>query len=304
MKKIITIAFIGMLLLCTNIVSAQFCGHTEKDASNQIREASRTCDPTKVGKWQYDDLNVIGETWIDLQSNQTVGNAAVSGNQSVLQNWIKPFLPIGTFQYRIQYPDGSASGGECFSDVVTLTISGALPVRLLSFATTITADAKVQISWQVELDTDADWYHIERSQDGTNFRTIDMVMPLNQSGAVSYAFTDATATKGSTYYYRLKMINKNGAVEYSKTAIVRMTERSNGVSVLPNPVVDQLTIRLNGKQLTPTDVIRILDMSGRVVLQTKPVNGTISTDWINPGTYVLEITSADGTKRTTKLIKQ
>lgn len=206
-------------------------------------------------------------------------------------------LPNVAYMFQVKTTDGS-----CFSNFLAFTLPTVLPVKLLSFVAH-TSGNKVTTSWIVESDQEADHYLVERSTDARNFTGVQLQFAANQSSRQTYTLSTNDVPTG-IYYYRLKMVNKNGFVEYSNIVRVEIGSKKSDVSitVAPNPVVNQLTLRLDGKVLT-TEKVRILDMFGKVVLSTsnQPI---INVQNLSAGAYVVEILSKNGQTNRTKFIKE
>ena len=91
-----------------------------------------------------------------------------------------------------------------------------LPVKLISFTGTL-LDGKTNLNWKTGSETNLGSFEIEKSIDGNNWVAIGTVSA--KGTASEYALTDATPVNG-TNYYRLKMMDKDGAYEYSKVVSV------------------------------------------------------------------------------------
>jgi hypothetical protein len=70
-------------------------------------------------------------------------------------------------------------------------------------------------------------------------------------------------------YYRLKMIDKNNKLTYSKVLVFKTSAtRDFGLKVLNNPVTDKLSVSFETSNSGPV-TISLLDMMGRQVMQQK-----------------------------------
>lgn len=139
-----------------------------------------------------------------------------------------------------------------------------LPVKLSNF-TGFLNNNKVTLQWTVQQNESADRFEVERSDDAVHFRTAGLVFSTSKTGTEQYPYTESLLSPKS--YYRLKMMDKSGAVNYS--AIV-MLQQGTGTGPKPvlagNPVTDQLRISLPGGNEEKVTV-RLLDMTGRQLLQ-------------------------------------
>jgi hypothetical protein len=117
----------------------------------------------------------------------------------------------------------------CFNIILSAPASG-LPVAnkiITSFGTTklysfdVThQDGKDLLQWNVSINPDLAEFQIERSDNGTQFNTVDSIYPKNVAGVVaSYEFYSPFVVSG-TRYYRLKIIYNDGSFDYSPTVTI------------------------------------------------------------------------------------
>ena len=94
-----------------------------------------------------------------------------------------------------------------------------LPVQLISFNGSL-LNNKAQLKWFVAENELGDRFEIEKSSDGRNFTSIGYVLPTSKNGTQDYMFNEGMALTGAGYY-RLKIINKSGAVVYSNIVVLK-----------------------------------------------------------------------------------
>ncbi|HVZ97349.1 MAG TPA: hypothetical protein VG847_10765 [Chitinophagaceae bacterium] len=101
---------------------------------------------------------------------------------------------------------------------VTTNTAGASTISYTSF--TINSGVKgIMIDWSVADPDKANYFEIQRSTDGKDFRTVAMVLgpdPRQPSGD-QYECIDKAAKKNKKYFYRLKHVSVNGDAELSQT---------------------------------------------------------------------------------------
>ena len=177
-----------------------------------------------------------------------------------------------------------------------------LPVKLLSFSGSYSNNATA-LSWETESEVNFDRYEIERSGNGSDFTYAGKVAAQAGNDKKQYEFTDNLASvSGGLFYYRLKMIDIDGKFKYSNVILIRRDARSiNGISISPNPVVGSAnaTVRLSSATTGKID-IRVIDMSGKVVLQqqSRVSEGTNSisinnTNRLQSGIYTVQVLQND-----------
>jgi hypothetical protein len=64
------------------------------------------------------------------------------------------------------------------------------------------------------------------------------------------------------------------------------------IRIFPNPASDILTIQSSGQR--SFDLVRVLDISGKVVLQSSYRKGELDVQNLAPGAYVLELRNTQG----------
>ncbi len=90
-----------------------------------------------------------------------------------------------------------------------------LPAGFISF-TGEQADDVVSLYWTVSQDEDVMSYEVQRSADNVDYQVCRELPAEVATGAVSYQIQDIPAVNFSpNYYYRIKLIKRNGAAVYS-----------------------------------------------------------------------------------------
>jgi hypothetical protein len=121
-----------------------------------------------------------------------------------------------------------------------------LPVHMISFSGK-DSDKKVQLSWVIENEIAFNHYELERSSDGVRFSAIAVVLPFGKEGRNSYAYTDdLSGLNDNTYFYRLKMIDRDGSFAYSPILSFGLEAGAAKINVFPNPVRTEFTVSLQG----------------------------------------------------------
>lgn len=116
-----------------------------------------------------------------------------------------------------------------------------LPVTLTKFSARKTG-MTVDLDWNTSSEINSSHFDIERSENGNDFTFIGKVTASGGStGTTSYTFTDKEP-KGSNVYYRLRMVDKDGHFEFSKTIMLKLISTGKGIFVYPTPVKDQIQL--------------------------------------------------------------
>ena len=141
----------------------------------------------------------------------------------------------------------------------TCTRGPVLPITFGSF-TSYLQSGKPALNWKVLTQVNVKEYIIERSDDGSQFHTVDKVAATTANTA-EYSWKDAQVLNG-TAWFRIKAVDVDGRVKYSSVAKLS-NSRSDGITIYPNPVQNhQFTIQF----VTPLSgqlQVRLYDISGK-----------------------------------------
>jgi hypothetical protein len=164
----------------------------------------------------------------------------------------------------------------------------ALSVKLVSFEAAV-ENNKVKINWTTATETDNDFFTIERSVDGANWKEIKKVNGAgNSNTTLTYQAYDEAPVAG-TAYYRLKQTDFDGKISYSTTEVVKFTALSKGVSIYPVPNTGN-NININGISDYKNHDLSVLNTSGKILFTTALNKSSVDLPSLQPGVYVLRIT--------------
>jgi len=169
------------------------------------------------------------------------------------------------------------SGGESTGPVNSLSISkmingGAvilfydldicpvlLPIELLDFNVYPIEDEYVKLEWQTISEINNDFFTIERSIDGINWKELAKINGAgNSSSLLNYNLIDDKPLSGLSYY-RLKQTDFNGKSEYFQIKSVTVKGVKNAqIEIYPNPANNQVTLLGNETELTQFKIYNTL----------------------------------------------
>jgi hypothetical protein len=179
-------------------------------------------------------------------------------------------------------------------------ITGTLPVKLSTFGAAA-VNGKVQVKWEATSEVNSSHYIIQRSGNGRDFSDVGKVISKNSINSQSeYNFVDVLPMKGASYY-RLVMVDKDGAVEYSKAATVKIDFTNSitveNVAVSSSNANVKFTLYSNEKQQVN---VAVLDEAGRTLVNTRisAEQGANSIErkipGVSTGIYYLKVYTAGG----------
>ncbi|MBL3656619.1 T9SS type A sorting domain-containing protein [Fulvivirga sediminis] len=174
--------------------------------------------------------------------------------------------------------------------------TGTLPVEFL-YVNAVSVNNIVKISWATGSELNNDFFTIERSIDGLTFQEIGTVDGAgNSAETIEYLFEDYSPNNGVNYY-RVKQTDFDGKYDYSVLVhIFNEQVRSLEVTAYPNPVTDQLNVRVDGFGSEEV-MIQLTDSRGmNVFSQTYDANfdnvAKINVSGLTKGIYIVTLKSA------------
>jgi hypothetical protein len=199
-------------------------------------------------------------------------------------------VTTGNINYISTFPGSGnmrADLGSCASASIVL------PVKLSNFSAT-TVSCINTLSWKLEVAADVQSQTIMKSTDGKNFTEI---FTINNNS--TQVFTDEKNNAANTYY-RLKLTEKNGGINYSDIKLAHNNcNQVSKLKIMGNPVKNEL-VALYETSNTNQKSIEILDVSGKRILN----NGSLLTysfgkinanvESLLNGIYFLKVTESNG----------
>lgn len=157
-----------------------------------------------------------------------------------------------------------------------------LPVELLDFQA-IPEPERVLLRWSAASERDFSRYEIERSVgDATHFQVFGAVSGKNALTTADYAHYDEQPVFNQPLYYRLRMVDADGSIEYSPVRTAALEKRALQAYLAPNPGPEAgLYLRAE----TAQDLhIRVTDALGRTVHEQH--------QWAEPGDFAWPLPTA------------
>ena len=259
--------------------TAQAAGSTESNgctASTVSCTSPATPNVTPVsasiapgGSVTYSISNVTPGAWYSVSDNSGISYALSLLNtvSSSFNLTTKNFAGTGIYNLKIS-ADG-LTGCPLSSRSVSVNVNLVLPLALLDFSGRY-QNKSSQFNWVTTSEENTDHFELERKDNNTNEYTKAAAIPFtdNNSGRNTFSYTLQGELTDATNF-RLKIVDKNGASQYSKSVQLEPEKQDQGVSsISPNPFSDQLmiayTARTNGAVIcTLTDAAGSMVTSSR-----------------------------------------
>lgn len=159
----------------------------------------------------------------------------------------------------------------------------------------------IEVEWIVQQQRKGVKYVAEKSANGNSFKkVVELQVQSSDTLSNKYTWYDANPNQGNNFY-RVKMIDKSGSVEYSNTVSMKIKAGKENVQIFPNPVVGKyLTIQFTD---VPKGIyqIQLLNINGNPV-STKSIShpGGSASQTIDIGkgfqneSFSVQITGDDG----------
>lgn len=184
-----------------------------------------------------------------------------------------------------------------------------LPVELLYFEAQVEADGMVIVSWATAVEINNDFFTVEMSLNGKDWKALDTVKGAGNSDVeLAYEWKDANVAASGTVYYRLKQTDFDGTFSYSSIESVQFSAEEKAqyaVNVYPNPATEYVLIE--GLEADAAPQVSLINLQGQTINISSTDEGT--TTRINipahlpAGTYGLVIQNS-GQVQTQQLVIQ
>jgi hypothetical protein len=181
------------------------------------------------------------------------------------------------------------SGGGCTSSGCTVTPTVPTPVTLVDFKA-VKNGFGIDIKWQTATEINNDYFIVEKSKNGIDFIAIGSIKGAGNSQSIlNYQTTDHSPYNDISYY-RLKQVDYDGTVSYSKIESVNFNDKKS-LSIYPNPGTGIFNIQgLNGET-----EISVRNPLGQVLLIQKVSSNSSEIDLSSQpdGVYFIQVNNRD-----------
>jgi hypothetical protein len=185
-----------------------------------------------------------------------------------------------------------------------------VPLQLLEFSAR-PEDGFIDLQWRVAAEQQTDHYIIEKSFDGTQYRSIGQLNSQQPGSgqAVSYALRDDQPLPG-TQFYRIRQVLRDGSSNYSKVLAVDYRFRPvRIITISPNPAQNFADIQCTSNEAAAI-TCKIYNSQGQQVLLLQqdfvPGNNIIraNTSALSAGLYFIVIDKGGQRMAEGRLVKQ
>ncbi len=276
------------------VVKFSMTGYSDLNVSFAARGTSTGYD---VGTWAY---STNGTTWTPISGNTATRSTSFSVKSLPT---ITGLDNAATAYLRYTLNGASSGSGNNRIDNLSLTATGNPLAIVLGNITAVNKGAANLVSWNSLTEEKGDAFVLEHSNNGSDFQPLYRVNAKGVAG--NYSYSDLAPYEGMNYY-RLYLMNNDGGRTYSKNVTAEAKGKGFGIDVYPNPVTDELVVKISGADKTTQ--ITLIDLAGKVLRSFQAnaaQDGMIRMDVKNlqPGYYLLR--SDNGQQvQTIKISKQ
>ena len=182
-----------------------------------------------------------------------------------------------------------------------VSCANTLPVNLLIFSARLAGTSSSFLQWKTNEEINFNHFVLEHSTDGANFNFVAKIISKPGTQIIKdYSYTHLQTVEGKNFY-RLKIVDNDGAFKYSTIVIVTVEKQLQQITIYPNPVISTCTI----KAAIAITLVQLISSNGTLVKKIKVQNDrVINIADCRPGNYVLQCfnqTILVGTTKITKL---
>jgi uncharacterized repeat protein (TIGR01451 family) len=263
-----------------NIVVSDILSNLLDASSFQILGSSHNSKVTRNGSTVYFEfLNILlPDSNINEQASHGWIRFRVKPVSSIPLNSVIPNSADIYFDYNAPVITNTAN---------TTILLAPVPLTLLSFRGMTDASGKnALLSWETAEERNTSYFEVQSGTDGIRFEPAGTVRAQG-SGNGNYRYLKSL--QQDLTYFRLKMVDIDGAFTYSPVVKVKASAATKPISILNNPVTDILQVNIADVSLSGTMAF-VIDSKGAVVKQFILQSGIqqLSVKNLSSGLYYLK----------------
>ncbi len=138
---------------------------------------------------------------------------------------------------------GANIGYSPYTDTTTSLVftAGSLAVDFGNFNGVVKNNA-VNLVWTTKTESNLSQFQVLKSINGTNWHSMGSVAAKNIATGTQYSFIDNNPVAKN--YYRLKILDKDGKINYSQVLILNKNEQ-HSITLLGNPVNNSINLNIS-----------------------------------------------------------
>lgn len=152
------------------------------------------------------------------------------------------------------------------SNMANVTV-GPLPLTLISFNVEKSGYKNALITWKTANEINTDHFGVERAINTNNFKSVALLNANDGSLSYNYNTVDYNLIESGTYFYRLKMVDKDGRFTFSTIKKIEVNNENIALSAYPNPIPKGGKLKLVWPNTNGSINYSILQTDGRMLVQ-------------------------------------
>ncbi|MEN7550683.1 T9SS type A sorting domain-containing protein [Rapidithrix thailandica] len=291
---------LSYLMIGHNNEAMSSTNETDLNSAQVKRRVSRT--------WKAEEVGTVGTVTIQLDMSQVIGVGGVLGENDLdkvrlLVDGDGTFASGATLVSPSAYDnstdmvsfqhDFDGGSGYYFSIGSIDAGTAPLPVELLSFEAVLNEQFSALLKWEVASEINHAGYTVERSSDARNWSRVGDVkgMGVDVTTLQRYSLPDPQPVNGLVYY-RLKVSDLDGGIEYSKIVSVEASQGLEVLEIFPNPADQYLQVKLPNASLYRLDLLTTLGQKVPVQVVSSRFGLRVNTTDIPDGVYFLTLSNS------------
>ncbi len=258
--------------------------------ANWYDYANLTSDrPFPMGEAYFSNVNAANYTLCKFTTNDFAGQSSVA------------------FRIVFQSDPAVVYAGLAIDD---FTLDGpsniVLPVSLVSF-TGKNIGNNNNLQWKTGSEINSNRYEVERSFEGRLFDKITTIKSRNSATGSIYTVADnISSIKTNNFYYRLKIIDNDGAAKYSPVVYINIAGRKELISVLGNLTNGPVKVIVPASLLNTPLQADIVAANGVAVkrVQLTGVTNTLNFSQFAAGNYFIRFIKDGQIIQSEKVVRQ
>ncbi len=214
--------------------------------------------------YDINDLRLLVDEDGDFSNAQIIGSPDVEFSEgSIIVSGINPsIIPLNSTR---------------FITIASIDPNTPLPVELVAFEAKAIRE-EVHLDWETASEENFEAFVVERSKTGIEWESLEEIKGRgNVLEGQLYQRIDNNPYAG-TSYYRLKIKDKNGIIDYSKTETIKIRRDQATILVYPIPSKDKIMIEGSENEL---EELNIYNMMGENVTPFVPFHASASIKELN-----------------------
>ncbi|MEJ7585973.1 MAG: T9SS type A sorting domain-containing protein [Ferruginibacter sp.] len=180
----------------------------------------------------------------------------------------------------------------------SLTTAGVLPIKLSGF--NVAREGKrIRLEWSTASEQNNDRFEVQRSSDGTTWKTIASIKGKGNSAASSaYKAYDEDPLSGTNFYI-IRQYDLDGQSSKSGIKMIKMSRSASVISIFPNPSNSGVNFSIENKGISNMEAT-LTNLNGSIVHQeifkNVPANSINKLNLAQqpaPGVYILKLKSTE-----------